>query len=95
PQTDATQEAARQNATEQAAAAVEPPADTVGAGQPLTGPIPLPRHRPSKLAMVQITAANVPMPRPRPVIEATSLPTETTTTTTTKGPLNFLNGLFH
>ncbi len=95
PQTDAMQEAARQNATDQAAAAVEPPADAVPAGQPLTGPIPLPRHRPSDLAMMQITAANVPMPRPRPDIEATTSPTETTTSTPTKGPLNFLNGLFH
>jgi hypothetical protein len=91
PQTAATQqEAAQQNATEQPAAGAEPPADAAPSGQPLTGPIPLPRHRPSDLAMVQITAATVPMPRPRPDIAgSTTLPE-----TTTQGPLNFLNSLF-
>ncbi len=91
PQTAATQrEAAQQNATEQPAAAAEPPADAAPSGQPLTGRIPLPRHRPSDLAMVQITTANVPMPRRRPDIAGSITSPETTT----QGPLNFLNSLF-
>jgi len=90
-QTAATQqEAAQQNATEQPATGAESPADAAPSGQPLTGPIPLPRHRPSDLAMVQITAANVPMPRPRPDIAGSTTSPETTT----QGPLNFLNSLF-
>lgn len=84
------QEAAQQNATEQPVAAAEPPVDAAPAGSPLTGPIPLPRHRPSDLAMVQITVANVPMPRPRPDVAASTTSPETTT----QGPLNFLNSLF-
>ena len=80
PQIAATQqEAAQQNATEQPATAPEPPGEALPAGQPLAGRIPLPRRRPSDLAMVQITAANVPMPRPRPDITASATSPEATT----------------
>ena len=56
----------RSNRAEQTAAADVSSPDALPAGQPLTGRIPLPRRRPNELAMVQITAENVPMPRPRP-----------------------------
>jgi hypothetical protein len=93
PAPSATLPAAQQNPTEQTAAAVDLPADALPAGQPLAGRIPLPRRRPSELAMVQITAANVPMPRPRPDVVGSAAPQAETTAN--PGPLNFLNGLFH
>jgi hypothetical protein len=92
-QPSAAQPSLQPNGAEQTAAAAEPPADAaLPAGQPLTGRIPLPRRRPSDLAMVQITAANVPMPRPRPDVVSSVAPSETATSA---GPLNFLNNLFH
>jgi hypothetical protein len=38
-------------------------ADTLPAAAPLSGPVPLPRHRPRNLDVAQL---NVPVPRPRP-----------------------------
>jgi hypothetical protein len=70
---------------------IEPPAETLPAAAPLPGPIPLPRRRPSELAMLPITAANVPMPRARPD-NAVSAPT---TETSSAGPLDFLQNIFH
>jgi hypothetical protein len=76
----------------QTAAADESATDVIPAKQPLTGRIPLPRRRPSDLAMVQITAANVPMPRPRPELAGSAAPSETATGVR---PLDFLSNLFH
>jgi hypothetical protein len=76
----------------QTAAADESATDVISAKQPLTGRIPLPRRRPSDLAMVQITAANVPMPRPRPELAGSAAPSETATGVR---PLDFLSNLFH
>ena len=93
PQSSATLPSLQQsNAAEQTAAAAESSPDAAPAGQPLTGRIPLPRRRPNELAMVQITAENVPMPRPRPGVIDSAAAVETTTS---PGPLNFLNNLFH
>lgn len=77
-------------ATQQTAAIVAPPADSLPTAMPLAGPIPLPRHRPNDLVMVQINAANVPMPRPRP-----DSPAPTTSDSTPPGPLDLLQNLFH
>ena len=87
-----TQPTTQPSPTEQTAAADESATDVTPAKQPLTGRIPLPRHRPSDLAMVQITAANVPMPRPRPELAGSAAPSETATNVR---PLDFLNNLFH
>ena len=38
-------------------------ADTLPAAAPLSGPVPLPRHRPRNLDVAQLS---VPVPRPRP-----------------------------
>ena len=57
--------------------------------QPLTGKIPLPRHRPSDLVMVQITPANVPMPRPRPNGAGGD------DGDASGNPLNFIQNIFH
>lgn len=72
------------------AGAVEAPAETLPAVQPLTGKIPLPRHRPSDLVMVQITADNVPMPRPRPSSTGGGDDGDGS-----GSPLNFIQNLFH
>jgi len=71
--------------------------DAAPAAQPLTGPIPLPRHRPSDVTMVRITAANVPMPRPRPGTAQSAEPVDAAATTTTgsSGPVDFLQNLLH
>jgi hypothetical protein len=87
-----TQPTTQQSPTEQTAAADESVTEVIPAKQPLTGRIPLPRRRPSDLAMVQITAANVPMPRPRPDVVSSAAPSDTATNS---GPLNFMNNLFH
>jgi hypothetical protein len=87
-----TQPTTQQSPTEQTAAADESVTEVIPAKQPLTGRIPLPRRRPSDLAMVQITAANVPMPRPRPDVVSSAAPSETATSAR---PLDFLNSLFH
>jgi len=58
-------------------------ADTLRAGEPLAGPIPLPRHRPRYFAMVQ-----VPMPRVRPGAAGPSA------SDVPPGPLDWLQKLF-
>jgi hypothetical protein len=87
-----TQATTQPSPAEQTAAADESVTDVTPAKQPLTGRIPLPRRRPSDLAMVQITAANVPMPRPRPELAGSAAPSETATGAR---PLDFLSNLFH
>jgi hypothetical protein len=87
-----TQPTMPRNMTVQTTAADEAATEVVPGGQPLTGRIPLPRRRPSELAVVQITAANVPMPRARPDVVSSASPSETATN---GRPLDFLNSLFH
>lgn len=61
----------------------EPQADALPAGEPLTGPIPLPRHRPRYFAMVE-----VPMPRARPEIAGPGA------SEANAGPLDWLQKIF-
>jgi hypothetical protein len=80
-----------------AAAASDATADALPAVAPLSGPVPLPRHRPHELgevrmaAMAPITPASVPMPRPRP---DTAGPGAPATDTGSGGPLDFLSNIF-
>lgn len=80
-------------AAQKIAAVSEPVANTAPAATPLSGKIPLPRHRPSDLAMAKITTANVPMPRPRP--DAAGSAAVPSAETTSAAPLDFLQNLFH
>jgi hypothetical protein len=73
------------------AAAADASAEPLPVVQPLSGKIPLPRHRPSELVMVQITPANVPMPRPRP----SGAGTGGDDSDASGSPLNFIQNLFH
>jgi hypothetical protein len=97
--TAAQQIAAGQHPAAQQAADAAAPVPTADAGaepQPLSGKIPLPRHRPSDLVMEPITAANVPMPRSRPDIAAAGVSSASAATEgTSAGPLDFLQNLFH
>jgi len=75
-------------------AAAEQQADAMPPAPPLTGKIPLPRHRPRHLGetnMAQLAQGAVPMPRPRPDGAGPAAPAETTSA----GPLDFLQNLFH
>jgi hypothetical protein len=48
---------------------------TIEASEPITGAIPLPRHKPNGPHLsVALNARNVPLPRPRPVTEEPSAP---------------------
>ncbi|HEY1746732.1 MAG TPA: hypothetical protein VGG11_08225 [Xanthobacteraceae bacterium] len=61
---------------------------------PLTGKIPLPRHRPRGLgdaSMTRIAQGAVPVPRPRPDAAGPVAAPETTNST----PLDFLQNMFH
>jgi hypothetical protein len=76
--------------------------DAVPAAPPLSGPIPLPRHRPHTVTdtqtaqsapMTQMASASpsgVPMPRPRPDAAGPG----TSADTASGGPLDFLQNLF-
>jgi hypothetical protein len=72
-------------------------ADVLPAATPLSGPIPLPRHRPRDLGemrmaeMAPITAATVPMPRRRPDAAGPSAPAADAGS---GSPLGFLQNLF-
>jgi hypothetical protein len=69
------------------AAAELPPAP------PLTGPIPLPRHRPHNIDAVRtadITPSKVPMPRPRPDAAGTGA-----SESGGASPIGFIQNLFH
>ena len=58
--------------------------EALPAGEPIAGPVPLPRHRPRYFAMLQ---NGVPMPRPRP--EGAGAAAEGSAT-----PLDWLQKLF-
>jgi len=78
----------------QPAAVAEQPADTMPPAPPLTGKIPLPRHRPRGLGeatMTQMAQSAIPMPRPRPDSAGPAPPPETTS----PSPLEFLQTIFH
>jgi hypothetical protein len=79
-------------AAAQPEAAMEPAADGLAASAPLSGPIPLPRHRPrdaGTMRTADIAPSNVPMPRPRP--DAAGAAAETTSAS----PIGFIQNLFH
>jgi hypothetical protein len=60
---------------------------------PLTGPVPLPRHRPHNIDTVRtadITPSNVPMPRPRPDAAGTGA-----SDSGGASPIGFIQNLFH
>jgi hypothetical protein len=81
-------------AAQPAPIAMESAADVLPASAPLSGPIPLPRHRPRNIdAMVtaDIRPSNVPMPRPRPDSAGAAPPAETTGAS----PIEFIQNLFH
>jgi len=63
------------------------PAEATPASPPLTGPIPLPRRRPTLLAMAQ---QGIPMPRPRPGGSAAAAPEPEN-----NGPVEWLRNLLH
>jgi hypothetical protein len=77
--------------------AMESTADALPPSAPLSGPIPLPRHRPRDAGMVRtadmapsnVEPSNVPMPRPRP--DAAGAASETTSAS----PIGFIQNLFH
>ncbi|HKM88277.1 MAG TPA: hypothetical protein VJX48_06705 [Xanthobacteraceae bacterium] len=75
---------------QQPAASGSPPADVSPAADPLSGPIPLPPHRPRLVAMAQMTPTNVPMPRPRPDAAGPAA-----SDGTTAGPFDWLQNMFH
>jgi len=73
---------------------VEQPADAMPAAPPLTGRIPLPRHRPRSFTeanTTRIAQSAIPMPRPRPDDAGPAAPPETPR----PGPLEFLQDIFH
>jgi hypothetical protein len=66
--------------------------DPLPPARPLSGRIPLPRHRPRDLGSVRIAdmaPANIPIPRPRPDAAAAA-----SVDTSSAGPIEFLNNLF-
>ncbi len=75
---------------QQPAVSINPPVDALPAAEPLSGPIPLPPHRPRLVAMAQMTPTSVPMPRPRPDSAGPAASDSTTT-----GPLDWLQNVFH
>jgi hypothetical protein len=75
-------------------AATEPAADALPPAAPLSGPVPLPRHRPREAGTIRtadIAPSNVPMPRPRPDAAGTGAAAETTSAS----PIGFIQNLFH
>jgi hypothetical protein len=80
--------------TSQPPVMAEQQVDVMPPAPPLTGKIPLPRHRPRGLGeanMTQIAQGPVPVPRPRPETAGPAAAPETTNT----GPLDFLQNMFH
>jgi hypothetical protein len=77
----------------QPAAGPDDGSESLSASQPLSGPIPLPRRRPSEAEMRTADNAptNVPIPRRRPEGAGASAPTETTGS----NPIGFIQNLFH
>ncbi len=76
------------------AAATDQAADALPASAPLSGPIPLPRHRPRDLGTERIadmSPANVPVPRPRPDAAGAAAPADDGS----GSPLGFIQNLFH
>lgn len=68
-------------------------ADSLPPARPLSGPIPLPRHRPRDLGSLRIAdmaPANVPIPRRRPDAAGSTASVDTSSA----GPIDFLNNLF-
>ncbi len=75
-------------------AVAEQQPDVMPAAPPLTGKIPLPRHRPRGLGdatMTQMAQGAVPVPRPRP----DGAGPVATPETPNSGPLDFLQNMFH
>lgn len=75
-----------------ATAEAQPEATDLPPAPPLTGPIPLPRHRPHNIDAVRtadITPSNVPMPRPRPDAAGAGASEGGAT------PIGFIQNLFH
>ena len=65
-----------------------PPSEAADAslpGEPISGPVPLPRKRPTSFAM----AGNVPLPEPRPEAAGAGAPESTPT------PMDWLKKVFH
>ncbi len=74
--------------------ATETGAEALPAAAPLSGPIPLPRHRPRDAGMVRtadMAPSNVPMPRPRPDAAGAGATAETPSAS----PIEFIQNLFH
>jgi hypothetical protein len=75
-----------------ATAEAAPEATELPPAPPLTGPIPLPRHRPHNIDAVRtadIAPLNVPMPRPRPDAAGAG------TSEGGASPIGFIQNLFH
>lgn len=75
-------------------AVAEQQPDVMPPAPPLTGKIPLPRHRPRGLGdatMTQMAQGAVPVPRPRPDAARPVATPETPNS----GPLDFLQNMFH
>jgi hypothetical protein len=72
-------------AAQQASAPGDQADDALPAAAPLTGPIPLPRHRPRYFAMAE---TGVPTPRPRPASATAGAPV------TNDGPLGWIRNIF-
>ena len=77
----------------QAPAIAEQSPDVMPPAPPLTGKIPLPRHRPHGLgdANTRLAQGAVPVPRPRPDAAGPASPPDTAS----PGPLDFLQNIFH
>jgi hypothetical protein len=74
--------------------ATESDPDALPAAAPISGPVPLPRHRPHNIDAVRTadgSPSNVPMPRPRPDAAGAGAASETTG----GGPVGFIQNLFH
>lgn len=80
---------AQNNAAQVAASEPDSPdsADALPAAEPLTGPIPLPPHRPKSFT---VALTSIPIPRPRPESADPAQPTETSS-----GPLDWLGKILH
>jgi hypothetical protein len=82
-------------AAAQPAAAMDPAEEALPVSAPLSGRIPLPRHRPHNVDAMRTAdmtpPSNVPMPRPRPRPDGAGAPAETTGAS----PIEFIQNLFH
>jgi hypothetical protein len=77
----------------QSATSPDDDSESLSAGKPLSGPVPLPRRRPRDIEIrtADNALSNVPMPRRRPDSAGPGAPAETTGTT----PIGFIQNLFH